>query len=368
MGAKTLAEAKAALAAEEAKAAAAAKAGNPPPSNESDDEHEDEGTGDDTVTGEDTLGGDDEGAGDEDGAGDDTVTGDDTAAGGDDTVAGGENADDWMRGDEDEGGEHLPDSEAAKIRRKYQAPLKEAKKELEALREENARLKKQGTPAAAAPAIGPRPQRAAYKTDEEFQVALAQYVAAETAARSESERKAREREQAIETARQTIAVDVDKHYLRAAALAKKSNITAEAYQAADRNVRAAFEEVRPGDGDTLADGFIHLLGEGSERVMYKLGVSKAHRDTAAKLLREDPSGMRLGVWLGKLNAELGAPIKRTSTAPPPAPRLSGDKANGASAGAKMKREYDEALSKGNTQKAFNLKKTAKAKKIDVRGW
>lgn len=279
----------------------------------------------------------------------------------------GEPSDDWTKGDDDPPAGRLSDSQAAAIRKKYEAKAKAEKEKASKLEEELAEIKKKLEAAPAQALIKTKPVRESFKTDAEFQEALIKHAIAEQQAQSESAFKAQQAKAARDAALAKIAESTDAHYTRAAALAAKSNITAEAYQAADLNVRQAFEAIRPEQGDALVDGLIHILGPGSERVFYKLGVNSAKRAEAVKLLQEDGSGLRLTAYLAKLNAELSTPMKRETKAPDPAPKIQGDKSN-TSGATKQKRDFDEAMAKGNTQKAWNIKQAAKKTGLDTASW
>jgi hypothetical protein len=318
--------------------------------------------GDDTVAG-DTPAGDDTIKADDAPAGDDTVTGDDSLA------AEAEPSDDWTKGDDEPAPEagNLSNSQAAAIRKKYQAPLKEAKDELAKTREELAAIKKQlETVAPIAPLKG-KPLREQYKSDAEFQEAIARHAVADAQAQADAATRAQQAKAQRDATLNKITTSTDAHYTRAAALAAKSNISPEAYKSADLAVRQAFDAVMPGNGDALTDGMIHIIGPGSERVFYKLGVDRAKRDKAVSLLADDPSGMMLTAYLAKLSAELTAPAKRETKAPDPAPKIQGDKSN-TSGATKQKRDYDEAMAKGNVQKAWSIKQAAKSAKVDTKSW
>jgi hypothetical protein len=280
-----------------------------------------------------------------------------------------EASDDWTKGDDEPAPEagNLSNSQAAAIRKKYQAPLKEAKDELAKTREELAAIKKQLETVAPVAPIKGKPLREQYKSDAEFQEALTKHVIADAQAQADAASRNQQAKAQRDATLSKITASTDAHYTRAAALAAKSNISPEAYKSADLAVRQAFDAVMPGNGDALTDGMIHIIGPGSERVFYKLGVDRAKRDKAVSLLADDPSGMMLTAYLAKLTAELTAPAKRETKAPDPAPKIQGDKSN-TSGATKQKRDYDEAMAKGNVQKAWGIKQAAKSAKVDTKSW
>lgn len=285
----------------------------------------------------------------------------------------GDETPDWMKSDAKDG-EFRPDSDAAAARRKWKGRWKEEKgraeqerAERERLEQENAKLKEQ----LAAPkveATKDAPKREDFDTDDLYIKALAAHEAAKIrselatgAAAEEKKRQQAEQQAKIEGA-------VDAHYARAEKLATQSNIKPETYQAADRAVRGAVDSVFPDGGDMITDALIANLGPGSEKVMYHLGVNSAKRKQLVDLLTEDRSGIKAAVFLGQLNATLSAPARRESRAPDPADKVHGDKNGSKGDGAALKRQYDEAQKTGDVQKAFNLRRSAKAKKIDTSDW
>ena len=110
------------------------------------------------------------------------------------------------------------------------------------------------------------------------------------------------------------------------------------------------------------------MGEGSERVFYHLGVNTKKRSELIELFNQDRTGIKAAAYLGKLNAQLGAPKKRDSNAPAPADDVKGDRAGVVGGNDAMRRKYREAHSNGNSQKAFDLKRQAKSKGINVDNW
>ena len=140
-------------------------------------------------------------------------------------------------------------------------------------------------------------------------------------------------------------------------LAEKSGISADMYQSADRKVRQAIDSVFNGAGDDITDALIANLGEGSEKVMYSLGVNSTRLNELRSRLQSDPSGVKAAIYLGQLNAELKAPMKRKTTAPKPPPEVNGD-AKASTSVRNLQKRYSEAQRTGNVQAAYNIKKEA----------
>jgi hypothetical protein len=286
-------------------------------------------------------------------------------------------SDAWMKPDEDEEetdkpeGEpdttKLSDSQAAKIRRKFQGRLKAEKDESEKLREENAELQRKLEAAAKAKPALPstaEPKREQYRTDDEFQKALTIHLLDEREKQRQVEQQALQQRQAMESHQAAITKNVESHYARRAELAKKSGIADEAMGSAEQTFRQAIDDVRPGAGDIIVDQLIDILGKGSEMVIHKLGVSRGAREKAAQLLRDDPQGRYLIAYAAELKASLVAPMKRVSNAPEPPPQIQGDKTNNSAHG-KLLKEYEAAQKSGDSQREWNARKALKAKGVDV---
>jgi hypothetical protein len=275
----------------------------------------------------------------------------------------------WMQSEDESESEEastgIDPSEAAKIRRKYKGKLSEARDELEALRQENEQLK-QGSPRQGQPQVPPRPQRNQFKTDEEFVEKLADWRYEVREAERNTSKIAEENQRVQAEDRQYTEQQVESHYERAARLAGKAGISPEKYQAADRRVRAAVEERFPEMGDDIIDELISVTGEGSERVFYHLGVNSKKLDEFVDTLGKK-RGLATSAYLARLAERLNAPTKRQSGAPAPATSVRSDKQNSAG-GDKLRRQYREAHKGRDTQKAWDIKKKARASGVDVSGW
>ena len=109
------------------------------------------------------------------------------------------------------------------------------------------------------------------------------------------------------------------------------------------------------------------LGAGSEKVMYSLGVNNARLAELKNRLIADPSGVTAGMYLGELKSEISAPQKRKTNAPKPAAQLKGDEqANDKFKAAK--KNYEAAHKRGDTSKAFTLKRAAKKAGANTKTW
>ena len=272
----------------------------------------------------------------------------------------------WLKSDLDEDEAlAISDSEAGKIRRKYKAQATKAKDEAGVLREENTRLKAQQVPPVVAKTPG-EPKRDAFESDLLYLEARQDWKSEINEVKQQTAFTARNTKAAQDADVVAVGESVDEHYLRAEKLAGKSNITPEAYQSADQRVRNAVEAKFPGAGDLVIDKLIQKLGAGSEKVFYHLGVNKARLNKFVDSFDED-EGLSAAMFLATLNAELKAPAKRTSSAPAPGEDVRGDsRVNPVDA--KAKKEYTRATKSGDPQKAWDIKKKAKANKVDTKGW
>lgn len=280
----------------------------------------------------------------------------------------------WMQSEEsaDEEKEEakFTDSDAANIRRKFKAKLaaKEEEKnaEIEKLKREVEALKTQKA-VVASPQNKEKPRRDQFNDDDEFFEALTDYKISLLQDQGKSAQAAEERKRQIEREQAEVEAAVDAHYARAAKLAEKSGIKPESYQAADRKVREVVDSIFPQGGDAITDKLISLIGEGSEKVFYHLGVNPSKMAKFRESFMLDKTGLAASAYLGKLNAELSMPAKRQSVAPKPGADVQGDAAGKTSLRA-LSEQYKEALRKGDGQKAYNIKKKAREAGHDTKGW
>jgi len=160
--------------------------------------------------------------------------------------------------------------------------------------------------------------------------------------------------------------EVDKHYERAAGLVDSKKVTFENYQAADHNVRKAVALALPGMGEYVLDNLIAELGEGSEKVMYHLGVNPAALAQLTDSLKSSTTGFKASAYLGGLNVKLNsAQPNKLSNAPKPDKVLNGTAK--VSSGTDHK-AYLKASNEGNAQAMLTLKRAAKARGVDTSTW
>lgn len=167
--------------------------------------------------------------------------------------------------------------------------------------------------------------------------------------------------------KRTTDTAVDQHYLRAEKLADKSGISDELYKSSDLKVRNMIESLYPKAGDKITDELIASLGDGSEKVFFSVGVKDSRLAELKSRLEQDPSGIKAGMYLGQLNAELSAPQKRKTKAPAPATQIKGD-ANTSAPNKALKKKYDAAHKKGDGAAAYKIKRAAKKTGADTKDW
>lgn len=281
---------------------------------------------------------------------------------------------DWMAEDDAKGsGMQVPAAVVSKLRSKLRDVKTESAAEIQALRDELAQIKQ----AVAKPAIAdipPAPLKAPvpqdFRTVEEYQLALDKYTDAKFEQRLSLVTQTQNAKARQDAVIDTVTKAVDSHYERAAELVKANSIDPEVYQNADLKVRQSIATVFPEAADKIVDDLIANMGAGSEKVMYFLGRNEAARNTLIAKLTQDGRGIAASMYLGQLVAQkAGNPANTSSMAPAPSPRVKGTSGGaGTSNVEELKKKYDSAHKKGDTQTAFNLKREAKLAGISTVSW
>lgn len=282
----------------------------------------------------------------------------------------------WMQtekpenSDDDKKGGFVPNHGVAAVKRKLKAKLTAKDDELETLKAEIETLKK-GVPQAPEVKAGlpPRPKREDFDFDDDaYDGAIDDWNDKKLDLKLTTHNQKSQRQALQDQAEDALKRSVDGHYDKAAKLVEEGKITEESYLNADRAVRQTLDRVFSGTGDSIADKLIHTLnttGEGSEKVMYQLGVSPSKLAKLEELLRKDPNGLSASVYLGTLQASITKPVKRRSSAPAPAAVVEGEGAKGGPSGV-LHKEYAKA---GNdVQSRISLKRKAKKAGVDTSQW
>jgi len=278
-------------------------------------------------------------------------------------------SDDWMKAEEPEPDVVHTAYDAKAIRTKWKARAAEVEAvknaEIEELKRQIEEIKKQPKPQQV---LSDKPKRESFQSDIEYLEALQDYKLNLIQQQAQSSTAAEQRKQQADAIKDRTDKALDEHYIRVDALAKKSNINPETYQAAELRVRTEIDRIFPKGGDAVLDALIASMGAGSEKVVYNLGVNSARLTKFVETLNDDKSGIKAAIFLGKLNTELNAPTKRVTQAPDPIDNVQGDNSGGRGVAGQLKKKYDEAHKKGDTQKAFDIRRQARAQKIDTASW
>ena len=282
----------------------------------------------------------------------------------------------WMQEDDEEqdSSRMVPEAAIIKAKQKLKGRLADQKAEsdteIKKLRAEIEALKagKVATPQATPTARPKRPRESDFDTDEAYEAAMDVYLDEMMTNRLTQFEQKKTIQTTQQQAQETLTKAVDEHYTRAAKLQESKGIDPNIFARADNTVRSAIEAIRPGQGDLLTDQLIQTLEDGSEMVMYNLGVNASRRGELISALVSDPSGLKAVAYLAGLKTQLTLNTKqRRSNAPKPPSEVDGDIPPNAKAGA-LKRKYDAAHKKGGGQEAYNIKKEAKKMGVDVSSW
>lgn len=266
----------------------------------------------------------------------------------------------WMQVDEEAATTQPEGEEVTKKptqKQKLRARLETATGENDQLKARIAELEKQ--PTANVAGLSQRPKRDDYDTEEEYDEAYDSYRDQKDEARV----SARGQQEISKQYLQSQAVKVDAHYDRGAKLVDEHGISPEAYQASDAAIRNAVETERPGHGEVIVNDLISRLGEGSEKTLFFIGRNKPLLNEFRTLLKDDPTGLDALVFVVKQGEKANGTKKTTSQAPAPAAQINGE--GSVASGSKQKKAYDK---EADPQKRYNMKKAAKAAKLDVSDW
>jgi len=300
---------------------------------------------------------------------DDDVTDDDDPSDDDDDPKKKVVKEPWMADEDDSQSSDVPVSTHIKMKQKLKGRISQKDEELERLRQENLQLKA-GTalPPVKKAGLPKRPHENDFDTLVEYEEALGEYDQKMVDIRLENANRRTQLQQAQQQARVKLEEAVDGHYSRAAKLIQDNGIDTEVYKQTDLIVREAIENLMPGRGDITTDQMISVIGEGSEKVMYYLGRNKNALNELRTLLVDDPTGLKATIFLGQQRERLVNRKQRASNAPAPSRRVRGDKAPTSAKANSLLKKRKAALNSGNLQRAYDIKKQAKEKGIDVSDW
>lgn len=275
----------------------------------------------------------------------------------------------WMQSEADDSqsngssDEQVENGSAAGIRKKYQGIAKREateaedkhRQEMDEIRAEMAAIKGQNNTAKVAPTDKPKREDFYDKDepDEAYLDAMFEWRDSQSAQRNQQATQQSNQSKAL--AAQESALD--DHYSRAE---KLPGIKAEEYQQSDRQVRSVL-------GDDITTALITNMGEGSEKVFFNLGRNPKKLAELQLSLQQDPNGLKAMMLLGKMSSTFSAPNKKKSLAPAPAANAKGD-AQTSRTTKTLQNAYAKASKSGDGQKAFDIKKEARASGIDTNSW
>ena len=181
-------------------------------------------------------------------------------------------------------------------------------------------------------------------------------------------------QQQVTARKQAIDTALDDHYERAAVLIEKGNLAAEEYTAADSLMRQTAEQLQPGRGDDIVNTLLANIGAGSEKVVISMGRKASNLNRFFTALKDDPTGIKASVILGKMAAGFeGSKSSKVSSAPAPGKKI----AKGSTGGKggtptaqerKFLKEYNAAHKVGDRNRAFRARREARKAGVDVTKW
>lgn len=277
-----------------------------------------------------------------------------------------EETEDWAKPASDT----VPVAKHVEMKHKLKAKLQSSDDEIARLRAENEALRSgshapQAQKMADAPVMPKMDDPDIAFDDAKFAQRMAEYASdlvdykLASAERNRAQTSQQDQQNAI------VQAGLDKHYERAEALVLAGKVTAENYQAADHVVRKAMVEALPQLGEVVLDNLIARLGDGSEKVVYHLGVNPAALGRLKESLKSDPTGFASSIFLGELKAKFtSAVIDKSSKAPRPDRPLNGTAKVGANG---LHAAYKKSFA-AQDGKSLSIKREAKAKGIDTSKW
>lgn len=296
------------------------------------------------------------------------------AAEGSDEGGSSEEVHEWMQSDDQTSGK-VPVKSHINLKRKLKGQIREKDSEIEQLRQEINQLKAPQPQAQAQPLQAdsqrpaPMPKREDFydkpDPDSAWQAALNDWVGKSVETRFQQQFQTHQQQQQRQQQSNQIDTALDQHYERAAQIVNEGLLSAEEYQSADSLVRQTVESISPGNGDSFIDALLARMGDGSEKVVVSLARNASNLNKFRQELQDDPTGISAAAFLGELRGKFAAASGRVSQTPRPGSKLKGDAAKD---GGSDQRMYQAAHKAGNRQKAFDIKRAAKARGVDVKQW
>lgn len=272
----------------------------------------------------------------------------------------------WMQSDDQTSQDSVPLSKHIELRQKLKGKVNERDNEIEDLKAQIESLKK----SAVAPVATGKPKRDDFidadDPDEAYLDALADWKAEE--AQKKQAQKAQRDQQAQALANRQ--KQVENHLERVVSLLSEHNLDSSVYEKAHDGFRKSIAGAMPGVNqdqvEFVSDTLITNMGDQSAKLVIYAGNSAERRQQLQDAIASDPSGFKAMRLLGKWEERMVAPQKKVSSAPKPAPKPEGGSAP--TSPGTLHKKYNAAHSKGDYQKAFDLKQEARNQKIDVSKW
>lgn len=237
-------------------------------------------------------------------------------------------------------------NEHIKLRQSLKEKNREKDGEIEDLRRQLEELKNGGLkpqPAQSQAPVKPRPKLADFDYDEDAHgSALDEWYSENLAAKIQEQQQSSSQQEQQRRQSEKLEQSVNQHYERAEALVKANKIEPKKYQDADTRFRQALEDVSPGNGDRFAEMLIARLGEGSEKVVYNLGINGSRLNELKATFQNDPTGIEAAFYLGQKKAEISRPVQRRSQAPKPAAQVKGGGDGKVAGRSDFSRRYEKA--------------------------
>lgn len=289
------------------------------------------------------------------------------AAEGDETEAQGEETEEWLKSDSTQA---VPLAKHVELKHKLKARLSEKDDEVAQLKAELEQLRAGGVMnQQQQPAPMKFPKLSDFDYDEDkYAEAVNKYSSDFFEAKLNSHNSSNQAKQQQELVNKQKQAALEQHYERAESLVKANKMSAETYSNAELKFRQGLHQIT-GNGDQIADEIIARLGEGSAKVVAHFGVNDSAMANLKDMLQSDPTGLKAAVYLGQLEAKFsGIATNKLSKAPAPDSEVKASAPAGAATLESMRKAYQAASRAGDTQKAFDLKRKAKASNINTNNW
>ncbi len=252
----------------------------------------------------------------------------------------------------------MPVASHIKVKRKLKGKLDDANDRISKLEQQVAQKKEQ-------PEIAEHfPQEFDFDTTDEYQEAVNAYHNNKYKAVHDKA----EQDRLNDIAKQQHDKEVNEHYARVnSELIDKHSINPDNYNKAEENFLTALETSNPQQGQMILENCMKIVGQGSEKVIYNLGINKTRQNEFLNLLNSDPTGLKAAAYLGGLKSQLTKTKQTTSNASKPATIVKGQQGTTQS-GADLKKQYNDLHKVGDASAAWAIKSKAKQQGIDTKEW